>query len=97
LISGIQFWRVAKAIIQNVGGKDNVISLAHCYTRLRFKLHDEKKTATEVFDTNRIYIGGDSNGGYMTMLMIRDYPSYFAAAFPTCEALRDDQRRQNAV
>lgn len=40
-------------------------------------------------DTDRIYIGGDSNGGYMTMLMIRDYPNYFAAAFPTCEALKD--------
>lgn len=31
-------------------------------------------------ETNRIYIGGCSNGGYMTMLMIRDYPKYFAAA-----------------
>lgn len=40
-------------------------------------------------DPDRIYIGGDSNGGYMTMLMIRDYPEYFAAAFPTCEALKD--------
>lgn len=40
-------------------------------------------------DTNRVYIGGDSNGGYMTMLMIRDYGSYFAAAMPTCEALKD--------
>ena len=40
-------------------------------------------------DTNRIYIGGDSNGGYMTMLMARDYTDYFAAAFPTCEALKD--------
>jgi predicted peptidase len=40
-------------------------------------------------DTNRIYIGGDSNGGYMTMLMARDYTDYFAAAFPTCEALSD--------
>lgn len=40
-------------------------------------------------DTNRIYIGGDSNGGYMTMLMARDYTNYFAAAFPTCEALKD--------
>ncbi len=40
-------------------------------------------------DTNRIYIGGGSNGGYMTMLMARDYTSYFAAAFPTCEALKD--------
>lgn len=40
-------------------------------------------------DTNRIYIGGDSNGGYMTMLMVRDYTNYFAAAFPNCEALKD--------
>ncbi|WNS78639.1 prolyl oligopeptidase family serine peptidase [Domibacillus sp. DTU_2020_1001157_1_SI_ALB_TIR_016] len=40
-------------------------------------------------DPERILIGGDSNGGYMTMLMIRDYPEYFAAAFPTCEALKD--------
>lgn len=40
-------------------------------------------------DKSRIYIGGDSNGGYMTMLMIRDYPEYFAAAFPTCEGLAD--------
>lgn len=40
-------------------------------------------------DANRIYIGGASNGGYMTMLMIRDYPGYFAAAFPTCEGVKD--------
>ncbi|OTY53270.1 peptidase [Bacillus thuringiensis serovar graciosensis] len=40
-------------------------------------------------DPDRIYIGGNSNGGYMTMLMIRDFPNYFAAAFPTCEALKD--------
>lgn len=40
-------------------------------------------------DPDRILIGGDSNGGYMTMLMIRDYPKYFAAAFPVCEALDD--------
>ncbi|MFG6115783.1 prolyl oligopeptidase family serine peptidase [Halobacillus sp. MO56] len=40
-------------------------------------------------DTNRIYIGGASNGGYMTLLMTRDYPGYFAAAFPVCEGLDD--------
>lgn len=40
-------------------------------------------------DTDRIYLGGDSNGGYMTMILARDYTGYFAAAFPTCEALRD--------
>lgn len=39
----------------------------------------------EDIDQNRIYIGGCSSGGYMTMLMIRDYPEYFAAALPVCE------------
>ena len=32
---------LATAIIKNVGGKSNVVSLAHCVTRLRFKLKDE--------------------------------------------------------
>ena len=41
-------------------------------------------------DSSRIYLGGDSNGGYMTMVLLRDYPDFFAAAFPTCEALKDD-------
>ena len=40
-------------------------------------------------DASRIYVGGDSNGGYMTMLLVRDNPGYFAAAFPTCEGLKD--------
>lgn len=29
---------LARIIIQNVGGRENIISLAHCVTRLRFKL-----------------------------------------------------------
>lgn len=41
-------------------------------------------------DRDRIYIGGDSNGGFMTMRMFLDHPDYFAAAFPVCEALYDE-------
>ncbi|MFG6117777.1 prolyl oligopeptidase family serine peptidase [Thalassobacillus sp. B23F22_16] len=40
-------------------------------------------------DVTRIYVGGASNGGYMTLLMTRDYPGYFAGAFPVCEGLDD--------
>ncbi|MBQ5472651.1 MAG: prolyl oligopeptidase family serine peptidase [Treponema sp.] len=36
-------------------------------------------------DTNRIYVGGCSAGGYMTMNMVLQCPEFFAAAFPTCE------------
>ncbi len=45
----------------------------------------------DVIDTDRIYVGGDSNGGFMTMRMIMDYPDFFAAAFPICEAMIDKQ------
>ncbi len=41
-------------------------------------------------DTSRIYIGGCSNGGFMTMRMVLDYPDFFAAAYPICEALYDE-------
>ena len=32
---------IAKKILQRVGGKENVISLVHCMTRLRFVLKDD--------------------------------------------------------
>ncbi|MCR5102445.1 MAG: prolyl oligopeptidase family serine peptidase [Butyrivibrio sp.] len=46
---------------------------------------------SDVIDMDRIYVGGDSNGGFMTMRMIMDYPDYFAAAFPICEAMLDER------
>lgn len=42
-----------------------------------------------VIDVQRIYIGGDSNGGFMTMRMLMSYPDAFTAAFPICEAMLD--------
>lgn len=40
-------------------------------------------------DPYRVYIGGCSNGGYMTMNMVLRNPGFFAAAYPTCEAYQD--------
>ena len=40
-------------------------------------------------DPRRIYIGGCSNGGFMTMNMVLRNPHFFAAAYPTCEAYAD--------
>ena len=43
-----KYEKLAADIVKNVGGKGNVISLAHCITRLRFKLKDEGKANTNV-------------------------------------------------
>jgi PTS system beta-glucosides-specific IIC component len=64
-----KYEELAKAIIKNVGGKDNVISLAHCYTRLRFKLHDEKKAATDLLkDMDGVVTVVQSGGQYQVVI-----------------------------
>jgi PTS system beta-glucosides-specific IIC component len=39
--------RLAKDIVEKVGGEGNINSLTHCITRLRFKLKDEEKADTQ--------------------------------------------------
>lgn len=41
-------------------------------------------------DLSRIYLGGDSNGGYMTVRMALVNPVRYAAIFPVCEAYADE-------
>ena len=37
-----KYTQLAKDIVKNVGGKENIISVQHCATRLRFQLKDDK-------------------------------------------------------
>jgi len=48
-------------------------------------------------DRNRIYVGGCSNGGFMTMHMLIRHPKFFAAAYPTCEAYADANISDNEI
>lgn len=59
------------------------------YTEALMALIEEYVSNNNI-DTDRIYIGGCSNGGYMTVNMIFEYPEYFAAAYPVCEAYSAD-------
>ena len=54
------------------------------------ELIDYYVASNPAIDTDRIYVGGCSNGGYMTMNLVFTYPDYFAAAFPICEAYLDE-------
>lgn len=39
---------------------------------------------TDAIDSSRVYLTGISNGGFMTVRMLIDYPGFFAAAAPGC-------------
>lgn len=43
-----KYTQLAEAIVANVGGRENIISLQHCVTRLRFQLKDEAKANDDV-------------------------------------------------
>lgn len=56
-----KYTNLAKDIVTNVGGKENIISLKHCITRLRFKLKDESIANDDILnnmDGVVIVIGG---------------------------------------
>lgn len=60
---------LARIIIQNVGGKSNIISLTHCITRLRFKLKDESLAQTDILNnTEGIVTVIQSGGQYMVVI-----------------------------
>ena len=44
----MKYENLAKDIVKNVGGTENINSLCHCITRLRFKLKDEGKANTDI-------------------------------------------------
>lgn len=48
-------------------------------------------------DLSRIYIGGYSMGGKMTIKMLTSYPDLFAAAFPMCPALAPSEAQIKAM
>ncbi len=60
------------------------------YEDILIALIRDYAAANSSIDTSRIYVGGDSNGGYMTLCLVRDYPNFFAAGFPVCEGLADN-------
>ena len=59
-------------------------------------IRDFVKTRDDI-DKTRIYIGGDSNGGYMTLNMILRNPVRYAAAFPVCESYLDEWLDDNQI
>ena len=69
---------------QNNGGTGHSI-----YTKSLKSLIDKYIADNGDIDTNRIFIGGCSNGGYMTMEMAITYGNYFRAFYPCCEAYSD--------
>lgn len=75
----LQYKEAEKASWQKNRGQDSI------YLKDVKELIDRFADENHV-DKKRIIVGGCSNGGFMTMDLVLNYPDYFAAAYPICEA-----------
>ncbi|KIL45180.1 PTS beta-glucoside transporter subunit IIABC [Jeotgalibacillus soli] len=65
----MSYTKLASDIIKNVGGEQNISSLVHCATRLRFKLKDRKKANKDVLqDMNGILSVVESGGQFQVVI-----------------------------
>ncbi|GAA5108232.1 PTS beta-glucoside transporter subunit IIABC [Orbus sasakiae] len=60
---------LAESIIKNVGGKDNVMSLVHCATRLRFVLKDNTIASAETLKKQKGVIMVVESGGQFQVVI----------------------------
>ena len=67
-------------IVKNVGGKDNVISLTHCITRLRFKLKDESIAQDDVLKGMDGVVTVMRSGGQYQVVIGNHVPDVYAEA-----------------
>ncbi len=59
----MKYQTLCESIIKNVGGKENVINVTHCVTRLRFKLKDESLANTQAMSAVKGVIKVIQTGG----------------------------------
>ena len=73
---------LAKEVVKHVGGKENVISLTHCITRLRFKLKDESRAHDDVLKNMSGVVTVMKSGGQYQVVIGNHVPEVYADVLP---------------
>ncbi|CAM4363882.1 beta-glucoside-specific PTS transporter subunit IIABC [Saccharibacillus endophyticus] len=71
--------KLAREIVQGVGGESNVVSLVHCATRLRFTLKDNAKADKAALEKTDGIITVKESGGQFQVVIGNKVPEVYAA------------------
>lgn len=74
--------QLAEQIVKLVGGKENVNSLIHCVTRLRFKLKDESKADDEAIKNLHGVMGVAHAGGQYQVIIGNNVADIYDQVMP---------------
>lgn len=67
----------AKALFDAIGGKDNINSVSHCATRMRFVLGDDSIADREAIDKPPSVKGMFTNAGQFQVIIGNDVPNFY--------------------
>lgn len=72
-----KYHELAKEIVKNVGGKENILGLVHCITRLRFTLKDESIAKDEVLKAMEGVVTVMKSGGQYQVVIGNHVPEVY--------------------
>ncbi|MGT2874064.1 beta-glucoside-specific PTS transporter subunit IIABC [Streptococcus gallolyticus subsp. gallolyticus] len=77
------YTELAKDIVAHVGGKDNVVNVRHCVTRLRFVLKDESKADDDYLKQRDGVVTVVKAGGQYQVVIGNHVPDVYASVLET--------------
>lgn len=94
----MKYEQLARDILRLVGGKENVISVVHCITRLRFQLKDEMKADTETLKNLDGVITVMKSGGQYQVVIGNHVPDVYKAVvsiggFQSSQSVQDEKKQ----
>ena len=104
----MDYKQLAAAVLEQVGGKENVDKLVHCATRLRFTLRDVSKVDTDGLKKTKGVMSVINAGGQYQVVIGPDVPQVYqevialgvesgTAAAPAKEEAKKDQSKLSAI
>lgn len=94
----MKYEQLARDILRLVGGKENVISVVHCITRLRFQLKDETKADTETLKNLDGVVTVMKSGGQYQVVIGNHVPDVYKAVvsiggFQSSQSVQDEKKQ----
>ncbi|GLC90083.1 beta-glucoside-specific PTS transporter subunit IIABC [Lysinibacillus piscis] len=87
--------QIAQDILKNVGGKENVSALTHCYTRLRFVLKDSKKADKEQLLKLEGVMSVVENSGQYQVVIGNEVAKVYDQIIPVLGELSSDDKKED--
>lgn len=88
--------KISKEILENVGGEENVQNVVHCMTRLRFNLYDNNKVQQSKLENTEGVMGTNISGGQYQIIIGNNVPKVYQAMINNSGLQTDQGKNSNA-